>query len=58
MPFAAQWCSGLHPKLKVKKGSWFDALVLFCVEFALPPCLQGLGMQSSFRVLRLSYVNC
>lgn len=43
---------------KWKKVPGLDALVLFCVEFALPPHLQGLGMQSSFRVLRLSYVNC
>lgn len=43
---------------KWKKVPGLDALVLFCVEFALPPHLQGLGMQSSFRVLQLSYVNC
>lgn len=43
---------------KWKKVPGLDPLVRFCVEFALHLCLQGLGMQSSFRVLRLGYVNC
>lgn len=42
MAFVAQWCSGLHPKLKVKKGSWFGRSGSFLCGVCSPPAPAGI----------------